>query len=338
MPPARLTAQGHLWESAAPPGLGAEPGRGFMTRWWGVAGLVLVSVFWGGMIPLTVYQLERWDPYFLIAVRSLGAAPLLFLLMLWSDRNRPKPTLVPMSKVWLFGVVGNGGFAVLYTVGIQFSDPILAAIVIAAAPAIAAVTDRLFFGLPFNRLMIPGIVASVIGCTFASVDFEGGTGIAIGGGELLVLASTVCWAWYSTVAQRWCPDWSQFRITFATMATSGTAACVLYAVLVLIGYVDFPPAAPQRWEESFSLGWYVVTVMVLGVVLWNNGVRAVGVVTASLYNNITPCISIVILVVMQGVVPTTQQMLGGALVLIGVVFSEWRILANKRQMSAVGPS
>jgi drug/metabolite transporter (DMT)-like permease len=301
-----------------------------MGRWSGVAGLLLASLFWGGMIPLTKFQLERWDPYFLIAVRSLGAAPLLYLLMVWTERNRPKPAHVPLSRVWIFGVVGNGGFAVLYTVGIQFSDPVLAAIVIAAAPAIAAITDRVFFRLPFNRLMIPGIVASVIGCTFASVDFTGRAGVGFGGGELLVLASTVCWAWYSTVAQRWCPGWSPFRITFATMATSGTAACVLYAILVGVGYVEFPPAAPQRWEESFSLGWYVVTVMVLGVVLWNNGVRAVGVVTASLYNNITPCVTILILVLLQGIVPTTQQMLGGALVLIGIVYSEWRILASKR--------
>jgi len=303
-----------------------------MGRGAGVAGLLLAARFWGGMIPLTKYQLDRWDPYFLIAVRSLGAAPLLFLLMLWTDRNRPRPSNVPMSRIWFFGVVGNGGFALLYTVGIQFSDPILAAIITAAAPAIASVTDRVFFRLPFNRLMLPGIVASVIGCALASIDFGGGKvdGVAFGGGELLVLASTVCWAWYSTVAQRWCPDWSQVRITFATMATSGAAACLLYAVLALLGQVDFPPSAPLRWEESFSLAWYVVTVMVLGVVLWNAGVRAVGVVTASLYVNLTPCVAILILVLLQGAEPTAQQMLGGALVLAGIIFSEWRILAVRR--------
>jgi drug/metabolite transporter (DMT)-like permease len=303
-----------------------------MGRGAGIAGLLLVALFWGGMIPLNKFQLERWDPYFLIAIRSLGAAPLLYFLMLWTDRDRPRPSPVPQSRVWLFGVVGNGGFALLYTVGVKFSDPILAAIITAAAPAIAAVTDRIFFRLPFNRLMLPGIVASAIGCTLASIDVSGGRigGIAIGGGELLVLGSTICWAWYSTVAQRWCPNWSQVRITFATMATSGVAACLLYAVLALVGEVDFPPPPPARWEESFSLAWYVVTVMVLGVVLWNAGVRAVGVVTASLYANLTPCIAILILVLLQGAEPTAQQMLGGALVLAGIVYSEWRILATRR--------
>ena len=97
-----------------------------MGRWVGVAGLLLAALFWGGMIPLNKYQLERWDPYFLVAVRSMGAAPLLWLLLKWTERNRPAPAHVPAWKQWAFGVLGNGGFAILYTVGVQYSDPILA--------------------------------------------------------------------------------------------------------------------------------------------------------------------------------------------------------------------
>lgn len=301
-----------------------------MSRWTGIAGLLLVALIWGGMIPLTKYQLERWDPYFLVAVRSLGAVPLLYLLMLWTDRKRPAPAPMPLWRVWFFGVGGNGGFALLYTVGIQFSDPVLAAIITAAAPAVAAVTDRVFFRLPFNRLMVPGILASVAGCALASIDPEARGGVALGGGELLVFCSMICWCWYSTVAQRWCQDWSQVRITFATMATSGTAMCVIYAGLALGGYVVFPPPPAQHGIELFSLVWYVATVMVLGVVLWNAGVRAVGVVTASLYINLTPCVAILILVLMQGVEPTAQQLLGGVMVLAGIVYSEWRILVTRR--------
>lgn len=301
-----------------------------MGRWSGIAGLILVAFIWGGMIPLNKFQLERWDPYFLVAIRSLGAAPLLFLLMLWTDRNRPPAAPVPAWRVWLFGVVGNGCFAVLYTLGVQYSDPILAAIVAASAPAIAAITDWLFFRLRFNRLMIPGIAASVIGCALASIRWGDDKGFGFGGGEIFMIGAMVCWAWYSTVSQRWCPGWSQPRIVFATMATSGVAACILYAILVMLGVVPFPPPPPERWEEAASLVWYVVAVMVLGVILWNNGVRQLGVVTASLYGNLSPCVSIVILVLMQGAEPRPQQLLGGALVLAGIVFSEWRILRSKK--------
>lgn len=298
-----------------------------MGRWVGVGGLLLAALFWGGMIPLTKYQLERWDPYFLVAARSLGAAPLLWLMMQFTDRGRAAPSSVPRWRQWTFGVLGNGGFAVFYTLGVQFSDPILAAIVTATAPAVAAVTDRVFFRLPFNRLMVPGLIASAVGCALASVSPGSGTGgIAFGGGELLILLSTICWAWYSTVAQRWCPDWSQVRITFVTMATSGTAMTVLYLVLGATGHVAFPPALPERAIEGLSLLWYIVTVMVLGVVLWNAGVRAVGVVTASLYINLTPLVAIGILVALQGAQPTMLQLIGGALVLVGIVYSEWRIL------------
>lgn len=290
-----------------------------------------MALFWGGMIPLTKYQLVRWDPYFLVAVRSLGAVPLLWLLMRWTDRYRPKPSPVSSWRVWTFGVLGNGGFAVFYTIGVQFSDPVLAAIVTATGPAVAAVTDRVFFRLPFNQLMVPGLIASAAGCALASIDPAAGKGgVAIGGGEVLVLLSVVCWSWYSTVVQRWCPDWSHVRITFSTMGTSGLAMLVLYLILSVTGPAVFPPAWPQEPIEAFSLLWYIVTVMVMGVVLWNAGVRAVGVVTASLYINLTPVVAIVILVLMQGAVPTPQQLMGGALVLAGIVYSEWRILQARR--------
>jgi len=303
-------------------------------RWVGVGGLLLVALFWGGMIPLTKYQLVRWDPYFLVAIRSLGAAPLLWLLMQWTDRNLPGPTPVATWRVWTFGIVGNGGFAVLYTVGVQFSDPVLAAILTATGPAVAAVTDRVFFRLPFNRLMVPGLIASAAGCALASIDPGTETGgIAFGGGEVLILLSIICWSWYSTVAQRWCPDWSQVRITFMTMATSGLAMTLLYLILSVTGPAQFPPAWPEAPIEAFSLLWYIVTVMVLGVVLWNAGVSAVGVVTASLYINLTPVVAIAILVLMQGAEPTTQQLLGGALVLLGIVYSEWRILQARRPLA-----
>jgi drug/metabolite transporter (DMT)-like permease len=135
------------------------------------------------------------------------------------------------------------------------------------------------------------------------------------------------------VAQRWCPDWSQVRISFVTMATSGVALTVLYLVLCVTGQSTFPPAWPQAAIEGFSLFWYILTVMVLGVVLWNAGVRAVGVVTASLYINLTPMVTIAILVLVQGAQPTGQQLAGGALVLLGIVYSEWRILQARRLLA-----
>jgi drug/metabolite transporter (DMT)-like permease len=304
---------------------------GKMGRWVGVGGLLLAALFWGGMIPLNKYQLVRWDPYFLVAARSLGAAPFLWLLMIWTERARPPAAPVARWKQWTFGIVGNGGFAVFYTVGVKFSDPVMAAILTAAGPAVAAVTDRFFFNVPLNRLMIPGLIASAIGCALASIDPGAGpSGVNFGGGEVLILLSMICWSWYSTVAQRWCPGWSQVRITFVTMVTSGVAMTALYLILAAVGPAHFPPAWPEVPIEAFSLLWYIVTVMVLGVVLWNAGVRAVGVVTASLYINLTPVVAITILVLLQGAEPTSQQLFGGALVLLGIVYSEWRILRGAR--------
>jgi drug/metabolite transporter (DMT)-like permease len=78
------------------------------------------------------------------------------------------------------------------------------------------------------------------------------------------------------------------------------------------------------------IGWVVLASIVLGVLLWNYGVRHVGVVVASVYMNLVPIVAVAILALL-GTPPTWTEVLGGLLVVTGVGYVQLRQAGRRRR-------
>jgi drug/metabolite transporter (DMT)-like permease len=290
----------------------------------GTAGLVLLAILWGTMVPTITHLLKTWDPLFLAALRYLGGGPAL-LPALWLMRpaagTRAARPVAPW-RLGLLGIIGISAYAGLYTLGVAHSNPVTAAILSAASPAVATVTDRVIFGRRLDRRMIPGLILAMCGCVLATVDFaRAGSPFDLRGGEILILTAFACWSWYSSAAQRWLEGWSQLCISATTMSIGGVALTLVYGVVAFAGGVPFPPPAPPTARDWLVLVWLVLVLVSIGVLLWNFGVKRSGVVTASLYLNLTPIVAISILA-LGGTAPNAQQIAGGAMVILGILWAE----------------
>lgn len=303
------------------------------SRLAGTAGLLLLAILWGTMVPTITHLLKTWDPLFLAALRYLGGGPAL-LPALWLMRPaHGSETLRPVApwRLGLLGIIGISAYAGLYTLGVAHSNPVTAAILSAASPAVATVTDRLIFGRRLDRRMIPGLLLAMCGCVLATVDFSrAGSPFDLRGGEILILAAFACWSWYSSAAQRWLEGWSQLRISGTTMTIGGVVLTVVYFIAAAFGGVPFPPPAPPTTTDWWVLAWLVFVLVSIGVLLWNFGVKRSGVVTASLYLNLTPIVAISILA-LGGTAPNLQQIAGGGMVILGILWAE---LATMRTHAA----
>lgn len=300
-----------------------------MGRWAGTAGLVLLAVLWGTMVPTFTQLLKTWDPLFLAALRYLGGGPALIPILLLMGRGStqaPKP--VAFWRMALLGSIGIGGYAGLYTLGVAHANPVTASILSAASPAVATVTDRVIFGRRLDRRMLPGLILAICGCVTATVDFSrAGNPFDLRGGEILILCAFACWSWYSTAAQRWLQGWSQLRISCITMTVGGIALTLVYLLVASLGGVPFPPPVPATGADWLLLIWLVIVLVAFGVLLWNFGVNRSGVVTASLYLNLTPIVAILILS-LGGTLPNLQQVIGGVLVICGILWAELATMRN----------
>ncbi len=158
----------------------------------------------------------------------------------------------------------------LFTFGVAHSNPVTAAILTAAGPAVATTSDRLIFGRPFNRRMLPGLILAICGCVTATVDLSRpGNPFDLRGGEILILAAVFCWSWYSTGAQRWLEGWSQLRISCVTMTVGGVTLTIALSDRGGFGGIAFPPPPAASTEDWLMLAWLILVLVSIGVVLWN---------------------------------------------------------------------
>lgn len=285
--------------------------------------LIAVAFAWGTMIPVITHLAKTWDPFFLGAVRYIGGVPLL-CAALWLTEGFARPAVRP--AVWralVPGWVGLAGFAFIFTIGVAHSNPVIAAVLGAANPVIAAIIGGVFFRIPFDRRLTPAVILAVAGCALASIDWSSFS-LELRGGEPLVLIASSMWAWYSIAVHRWLDGWSQLRKAANTMAHGAVPLAIGYFLARELGWAQAVPAMPTGWDLGIFV-WMIAGAVVIGLLLWNFGVAKTDLVVASLYTNLVPVIAIVLLAV-GGAAPTLAQIAGGALVIGGVAWSEWRLL------------
>jgi drug/metabolite transporter (DMT)-like permease len=290
--------------------------------------LVAVAFAWGTMIPVIAHLAQTWDPFFLGAVRYVGGVPLLYAA-LWLAEGFGRPAVRP--AVWralVPGWFGLGAFAFVYTIGVAHSNPVIAAVLSAANPVIAAVVGGVVFRIPFDRRLTPAVILAVVGCVLASVNWsKGDLSLELRGGEILVLIASSLWAWYSIAIHRWLGVWSQLRKAANTMAHGAVPLIVGYFLARELGWAQAAPAMPRGWDLGIFV-WMIAGSVVIGLLLWNFGVAKTSLVIASLYTNLVPVVAIALLAA-GGTAPTLAQIAGGALVIGGVAWCEWRLLRGK---------
>ena len=102
----------------------AAPSR----RSWLIGTLCYLTAafFWGMNIPMTKVLLDTFDPMLLAAVRTVIAASVLFLIILFTQGPRALRPGIALHH-WLACSVAFAGFLVLYNLGLRYTEPVTAA-------------------------------------------------------------------------------------------------------------------------------------------------------------------------------------------------------------------
>ena len=286
------------------------------------AALMVTVLLWGSMLPVMDVLLRQYDPFTLNVARYLMAIPLSLAILRLAETGPLLPRGVSVLRIaWLGG--GIAGFILLFSFGIAYSDTLTAIAIMAAAPVVSNLVARFGFGEAPASGIVPALAASVIGGMLAMLDrSKGGFEIGFGGGEPLLVASTVCWAWYSLAAQRWLNGLSQIRITGLTVPAAGLWVFAAYLILMSTGYVQTSPPMPGAREIGL-IAWSARGGASIAVFMWNYGVRHIGIQVASMFTNLTPVVGVLV-AIWFGATPRIEQLLGGALIVGAVIWVQTR--------------
>jgi len=278
------------------------------------AGMLLVCLIWGLNFTITKAAFHRLSPLAFTAIRYALACALLVgvVRLVEGPDGRPRGALF-WRLVWM-GFLGNTLYQITFVFGLDRSTATNSSLILSSSPAVVAVLAAL---LGFERATAR--TALGIACGIAGVAVivlaRPGVGHAVRSGDLFTVAAVLMWSIY-TVGLRRVESLSPLRITAWTTYT-GTPGIIAAGIPDLLR-VDFRTV---DWKVWGAIGYAAALSLVVGYLLWNRSVRAVGETRTAIYMCVTPLFAVLIAWAVLGERPSPWHALGGALVAAGVIMT-----------------
>lgn len=287
------------------------------------AGMLLVTLFWGGNFTATKLAFAEIEPLAFTALRFALATVVIWCMV---QRMEP-PAPLPKGTLWpliVLGVVGNTLYQLMFVEGLARTSATKTSLILAAMPVMVVVAASLLGIEKVTSRQKWAIVLATIGVVI--VVFARGGSLSGGGitlGEGLLLGGVVTWGAYTLMLRHWKLPISSLRLTAWTLYT-GTPG------LVLIG---IPALRRTDWSKVTIVGWggtlYAALLsLIAAYILWNRGVAKLGAARTVAYNTLVPLVATVIAVIGLGERPGIAHLIGGVLIVGGVLLTRGEVAAE----------
>lgn len=298
----------------------SQPGAGDQTQGFSATdfGMLFVVLVWGANFAIVKASLAHIPPLAFTALR-FGVASVLILFIVSLREGRLEP---PRGMVWKLvglGLVGNTFYQVLFILGLARTTAANSALLIATTPVLVALLGATLGVERVTRRVAAGVAFAFAGIALVMVARGVALSSATLGGDLLVFAATVCWALYTLGVRSLGTGLSPLRITALTMF-AGTPGLLIAGAPQLLR-LDWRAVGATGWE---GLAFSAVLSLVVGYVLWNASVRAVGSSRTAVYACATPLVAVAVSWWLLGERPVPLQGVGAALIVGGVLLTRKR--------------
>jgi len=272
-------------------------------------------VFWGISFVATKAVLREVSPVTVIFTRFAIAAIVLLCVV------RALPPRDSWGSLALMGFVGVFVHQMLQAYGLTMTSATSTGWLIGLIPIWSAVLSAIFLRERFGTWKIAGLAGGFAGALLVITRGELSTGLLSRPstlGDLLILVSTINWAVYSVLGH------GTIRRLGPRRATSGA---MLFGALMLTpvfvaqrGWREIPRLSATGWGALLFLA---IGCSALGYLFWYGALERVEVsrVAALLYAE--PLVTFVAAAILLGERVGTTVVMGGALVLISVVISQY---------------
>ncbi len=301
----------------------------------GMLAATVTTLSWGGMFIVAESAFGHVDAVWQSTIRY-GVASVVFLLLLALVEGRAAfaPSRRMLSAVGL-GSIGFAGFNLLAFVGLRWTTPQAASLIVSTMPLITAFVLWARTGTrPRPVTWATGAVAllgvaTVLGDGNPAVVLHGG----LNRGDLLVLLGATSWVVYTTGAAGF-PGWSPLRYT-AISATGGAVAIAAIALSLSGAGVLEVPAGSDLAAVWRQLAYVVVLAAVVAVLCWNHAMRALGPQDGVLFINLVPITTFTVQA-LRGETPRAGELVGVAITLAALVANNLLARRDRPQPQRAG--
>lgn len=264
------------------------------------------AIMWGANFNLSKPVVAEMHPLLAGAGRFVLAALVMGLMVAWQRRRVP---LIRHFRAYsLLGLVGVGGFNVLFFLGMQMTSAVNGALIMAISPLVTALLAALFLGERLSRMQMLALPVALAGV--AVVVLGGGARLTLSPGDALMLGANFSWSLYNVLAKRLMPTEDGLVNTTGIM-TMGALVMTIAALVVGV------PAQMPSLPSAAALVFMAVAGSALAYLFWNRGLARLGAARTSVFLNLVP-VSTMIIAAATGSPPSGLQLAGAVLVLAAV--------------------
>ncbi|MEK4971167.1 DMT family transporter [Niallia sp. FSL R7-0648] len=269
-------------------------------------------ILWSGSFITTKLAYETFAPIQLGAGRTLIAA-----LIIWIIRKITNSTEKIRNKdrkrLFLSGLLGITLYFTLENIGVQMTSASNAALIVASFPAITALLEFFLYRSKPSLQKILGIFLAITGVAILTQIKVDGSNQSFWG-NLILLGAGIVWACYNFVTKDITRKYSAMTITSYQM-TVGTLC-----------FIPFLLWEDEAWKmpnviSITSLLFLSIGCSVAAFILYNYGLKKLSASASVSFMNLVPVLGIVFSVFLLKEIVTLTQVIGGAIVIIGVILS-----------------
>ena len=275
--------------------------------------LIMMTVIWGMNAVIVKLTYTQIPPMAFMAVRFVIAGALLLIILRVTEGSL-RVDRRDWPKFLLAGMVGTGLYQPLFLTGLSMTSASVTALIIATSPIFVALINRVlgreilplrgWLGIALTFAGIILIVAASGDVTLSSQSFVG---------DLLILAGSFLWALYAVLAAPLMARYSPLRVTALTTSIGA-------APIIVIG---LPATLALDWSQVDLWGWSgliysALFAIVVGYIIWNNGVKKIGGTRTALYGNLIPVIGVITATLLLGEQLTPLKIAGAAVIFVGL--------------------
>jgi drug/metabolite transporter (DMT)-like permease len=277
--------------------------------------LLVMALVWGLNFAVLKYGTQVLEPLAFNGVRlAVGSVAMLTIV---SARRAPKLVARDIRALMGLGLLGTGVYQVFFIYGLARTRAGTASLVVASSPAVIAIVGRMLGVERVNPRQVAGIALSVSGVAFvilsSAAAHEGSASVV---GDLLILGSVVCWAFYTHLVRPFTHRLDGLQIAAWTLL--GGTVPVLVLGMPAITRADWSGVTALTWAAVLYSG---VGSMGIAYLFWYRGVRVLGSTRTAMFSNLQPIIAVLAAWPLLGERPTLWQGLGAAGVLGGLLLT-----------------
>jgi drug/metabolite transporter (DMT)-like permease len=232
------------------------------------------------------------DAFALGTVRyALGVALFLLLVVAVEGRGalRYEGRFLPAAA---FGVIGITGFNLFVWIGLTFTLPEHAAVILALQSPLTALAVWVARGQRPATFTLGCVGVALIGVLLvvtkgdpllAVVDLTRGGALL---GDLLVLVGAITWAIY-TLGVGHFAGWTPLRYTALTCLPGLGGLIAANIIAIALGWASMPTTGALA-AVAWPIAYFAICTVVLGVLGFNNAARRLGPLNAMLMLNVVP--------------------------------------------------